>query len=153
MARVPGSFNSKLAELNEKGEIVNIPESAEVKIMQEWNGVRPSIKPLLSDFYFYLADSKLKEIHRNMKSRKYSVRYGNNHNHKIRYIETLLQIPIPDHRKYALWRIVAPYLINIRKMSHEDALNIIREWLGKCDKLKPLVGVNDRIMPNLNASS
>ena len=39
-ARVPGSFNSKLAELNEKGEIVNIPESAEVKIMQEGNGIR-----------------------------------------------------------------------------------------------------------------
>jgi hypothetical protein len=45
MLRVPGSFNSKLIELNEKGEIVNIPESAEVKIVQEWNGVRPSIKP------------------------------------------------------------------------------------------------------------
>jgi hypothetical protein len=107
MARVPGSFNSKLAELNEKGEVVNIPESAEVKIMQEWNGVRPSIKPLLSDFYIFLADSKLKEIHRNIKSRNNSVRYDNNHNHKIRYIEALLQIPIPDHRKYTLRCIVS----------------------------------------------
>ena len=152
--RVPGSFNSKLAELNGKGEIVNIPESAEVKIMQEWNGVRPSIKPLLSDFYIYLADSKLKEIDKNRKSRKYPVRYeSKNHNHKIRYIETLLQIPISDHRKYALWRIVAPYLINIRKLSQEDAVGIIREWLNKCDKLKPLVGVNDRIKPNLSAAS
>lgn len=71
MARVPGSFNSKLAELNEKGEIVNIPESAEVKIMQEWNGVRPSIKPVLSDFYIHLADLKLKEIHRYRNSRRY----------------------------------------------------------------------------------
>jgi len=64
----------------------------------------------------------------------------------------LLQIPISDHRKYALWRIVSPYLINIRKLSHEDALSIIREWLHKCDKLKPLVSVNDRIKPNLNAA-
>ncbi|HYA83877.1 MAG TPA: hypothetical protein VEH06_10575 [Candidatus Bathyarchaeia archaeon] len=91
MLRIPGSFNSKLAALNEKGEIVNIPESAEVKIMQEWNGVRPSIKPLLPEFYIYLADSKLKEIHRNRKPRKYSVHYETSH--KIRYIETLLQIP------------------------------------------------------------
>jgi hypothetical protein len=68
MVRVPGSFNSKLVQLNEKGEIVLIPESAEVKIMQEWNGVRPSIKPLLSEFYIYLADSKIKEIHRNRKA-------------------------------------------------------------------------------------
>jgi len=144
IVRVPGSFNSKLVELNENGEIVKIPESAEVKIMQEWNGVRPSIKPILSDFYIYLADSKLKEIHRIMKSRKNSVRYGNNHDHKIRYIEALLQIPIPDHRKYTLRLIVAPYLINVRKLSYEDALSIIREWLDRCDRLKPLVGVSSK---------
>jgi hypothetical protein len=96
-------------------------------------------------------DSKIKEIHRNRKSRKYSVHYENNH--KIRYIETLLQIPIPDHRKYALWRIVAPYLINFRKLSYEDAFSIIRDWLHKCDKLKPLVGVNSRIKSYLSAAA
>jgi hypothetical protein len=69
------------------------------------------------------------------------------------WIETLLQIPISDHRKYALWRIVAPYLINIRKLSHEDAIRIIREWLDKCDKLRPLVSVNDRIKSNLNVAA
>jgi hypothetical protein len=52
-----------------------------------------------------------------------------------------------------LKRIVAPYLINIRKLSHEDAICIIRKWLDKCDKLKPLVSVNDRIKPNLSAAS
>jgi hypothetical protein len=150
MLRVPGSFNSKLCPRNERGEIVNIPESAEVKIIQKWNGVRPSINPLLSDFYIYLADSKIKEIHRNRKSQKYCVRYES---HKIKWIETLLQNPIADHRKYALWRIVAPYLINIRKLSHEDALSIIRNWLDKCDKLEPLLGVKDRIKSNLNAAS
>ncbi len=152
MLRVPGSLNSKLVRLNEKGKIVNIPESGEVKIIQKWNGVRPSIKPLLSEFYIYVADSKLKEIHRNRKSRKHSAHYENNH--KIQWIETLLQIPISDHRKYALWRIVAPYLINIRKMSHEDATRIIREWLDKCDKLRPLDStVNSKIKPNLNAAA
>ena len=150
MVRVPDSFNSKLAAINEKGEIVNIPESAEVKIIQKWNGVRPSIKPLLSQFYIYLSDSKIKEIHRNRKPRRYSVHYENN---KIRWIETLLQIPISDHRKYALWCIAAPYLINVRKLSHEDAVSIIREWLDRCDKLKPLVGVNSRIKPNLSAAA
>ena len=94
MLRVSGSFNSKLVQLNENGEIVNIPELAEVKIIQKWNGVRPSIKPLLSQFYIYLADTKIKEIHRNRKPQKYSVHYDNNH--KIRYVETLLQIAISD---------------------------------------------------------
>jgi hypothetical protein len=151
MLRVPGSFNSKLVHLYEKGEIVNIPESAEVRIIQKWNDVRPSIGPLLSDFYIYLADSKIKEIHRNRKSPKYSVHYENDH--KIRWIETLLEIPISDHRKYALWRIVAPYLINVRKLSHEDAISVISAWLAKCDKLRPLVGVYDRIKSNLNVAA
>lgn len=133
MARIPGSFNSKLAKLNEKGEIVNIPESAEVKIIKKWNGVRPSIKPLLADFYIYLEDSEIKEIHINRKPGG-SMRYANyGKNNKIRWIETLLQNLISDHRKYALWRIVAPYLINIKKLSYEDALGIIRDWLDKCD--------------------
>ncbi|MGC1931812.1 MAG: hypothetical protein WA667_22820, partial [Candidatus Nitrosopolaris sp.] len=84
MARIPGSFNSKLVQPNEKGEIVNIPESAEVKIIKKWNGVRPSIKPLLSHFYIYLADSKIKEIHRNRKAGDGSIRYANcGNNNKI----------------------------------------------------------------------
>jgi hypothetical protein len=131
---------------------MNIPELAQVKIIQKWNGARPSIGPLLSDFYIYLVDSKIKEIHRNRKSRKYSVRYENNNS--IRWIETLLQLPIPDHRKYALWRIVAPYLINIRKLSYEGARSIIINWLNNCDKIRPLdFSVNDRIKSNLSAAA
>ncbi|MDQ6862325.1 MAG: hypothetical protein M3044_00730 [Thermoproteota archaeon] len=49
MLRVPGSFNSKSGK-------------DEVKIIQKWNGVRPSIKPLLFSFYLYLQDLKLKKI-------------------------------------------------------------------------------------------
>lgn len=132
MLRIPGSYNSKHGH------------TTEVKILHNWDGIRLSIKPLLTEFYVYLADAKIKEIHRNRKSRKYSVHYGNNH--KIPYVEMLLQIPISESR------IVAPYLINIRKLSYDHAASIIREWLDKCDKLKPLVGVNDRIKPNLNAA-
>jgi hypothetical protein len=36
---------------------------------------------------------RLKEIHKNRKSGKYSVRYEN---HKLQWIETLLQIPISE---------------------------------------------------------
>jgi hypothetical protein len=51
MLRVPGSFNAKLES-----------EPIEVKLIQRWNGVRPSIKPLLFDFYLYLQDLKLKKL-------------------------------------------------------------------------------------------
>jgi hypothetical protein len=150
MVRVPGSFNSKLVQLDEKGEIVNISESAEVRIIQKWNGVRPNIKPLLSEFYIYLTDSKIKAIHRNRKPRRHSVQYENHH--KIRWIETLLQIPIADHRKYALWRIVAPYLINIRKLAYDDAFNIMMNWLNNCNKVRQFdFNANVRIKGTLRA--
>jgi hypothetical protein len=48
MLRVPGSINSKVNE--------------QVRIIQRWNGVRPSIHPLLYDFYIDLADTKIREV-------------------------------------------------------------------------------------------
>jgi hypothetical protein len=82
------------------------------------------------EWYVYLADIKIKEIHKIRKRRDRSVRYSAQYeNNKIRRIETLLQIPISDNRKYALWRIIAPYLINIKRRSYEDAVSIIRDWL------------------------
>jgi hypothetical protein len=143
MIRIPGSYNSK------HGHIF------EVQIIQNWNGTRPNIKPLLTEFYVYLADKKIKEIHKIRKRRGRSVRYSAQYeNNKMRWIETLLQIPITDHRKYALWRIVAPYLINIRKLPYEDAISITIDWLNKCDKIKPLdFSVNNRIKANLNAAT
>ncbi|MFL6317261.1 MAG: hypothetical protein ACJ71K_19095 [Nitrososphaeraceae archaeon] len=41
-----------------------------------------------------------------------------------------MQTPIEDYRKNAVNLILAPYLINIKKLSYEDALNIINNWLN-----------------------
>ena len=35
----------------------------------------------------------------------------------FQWIEKLLQIPIANHRKYAIWRILIPYLFNIKNLS------------------------------------
>jgi hypothetical protein len=51
MIRIPGSFNSKDGK-------------EEVKIIQRWNGFRPSIKPLLYRFDLYLLISKSNELHK-----------------------------------------------------------------------------------------
>jgi Primase X len=56
----------------------------------------------------------------------------------IRWVEKLLQIPIDDHRKFVVWRILAPYLINIRKSSSEWAYDTIQNWLDICRNLKQL---------------
>jgi hypothetical protein len=34
--------------------------------------------------------------------------------------------------------IYAPYLINVKKVSYDAALNIINNWLSKCPKSRPL---------------
>ena len=43
----------------------------------------------------------------------------------ISWIEKLLDTPIDDYRKSAVGLILAPYLVNIKKLSYDDALNII----------------------------
>jgi hypothetical protein len=54
----------------------------------------------------------------------------------IPWIEKLLQTPIDDYRKNAVNLILAPYLINIKKLSYDHALKIINSWLSKCGELR-----------------
>ena len=48
MLRIPGSLNSKV--------------NRQVTVVQQWNGIKPSIKPLLYEFYIHLASIKLREV-------------------------------------------------------------------------------------------
>ena len=56
----------------------------------------------------------------------------------ISWIERLLKIPISDHRKYCIWRILAPYLINVKHLSFDDSYEKIYQWLDRYKKLKEL---------------
>jgi hypothetical protein len=47
-----------------------------------------------------------------------------------------LKTPIPDHRKYCIWRILAPYLINVKHLSFDEAFDIIDKWLDRCNNLE-----------------
>jgi hypothetical protein len=70
------------------------------------------------------------------------------------WIETLLDTPIEDYRKYAIRRIIAPYLINIRKLAYDDAFNTIKNWLDNCDKERPLdFNANIKIKDTLRAAT
>jgi hypothetical protein len=64
MIRIPGSFNSK----KDKRE--------EVKIIQKWDGIRPSIKPLLYRFDLYLLVRRSKELHKDNNRQYESVRFS-----------------------------------------------------------------------------
>jgi hypothetical protein len=57
----------------------------------------------------------------------------------IKWIEKgILAHPVKDHRKYIIWRILSPYLLNVKKLPKEEAYSIMKEWLDKCDKLEKL---------------
>jgi non-catalytic primase subunit PriX-like protein len=126
LIRIPGTTNSKY---NQKVEIV-----------QSLDGVRPSIQYVLRDYRTWLVAQKINDKLKEKRSWSYKSSKSTHHNRTsiIPWIEKLLQTPIEDHRKYSLWRIVFPYLFNIRKMSESEVDSIVRTWLDNCAKLRPL---------------
>lgn len=126
MIRFPGSFNSKCVQ-----------GSNEIKIIQKWDGYKPSMNLLLGSFHSYLVDQKIKEQKLRKRIEK---KFGVNSSqiHSISWIETLLQTPIADYRKNAVGLILAPYLINVRKFTTEMATVIIKDWLAKCNDIQTL---------------
>jgi Primase X len=135
MIRIPGSHNFKLVQKNN-----GVADSAitEVKIIRRWDGFRPKFNPLLYYFNIWLADKKIKQITQSSKRGKHQQHHYNATSKEIKWIESLLQIPITDYRKNAVWHILAPYLITVKKLSYDDAFNIIKGWLDRCNLLKPL---------------
>lgn len=160
MLRVPGSYNSKLVKFSDTEETVRtMPSETEVRIIQTCNGVRPVIKPLLADFYIYLADTKIREIKQRGQAERKRARWHSSHPNqrtettKWLWIEILLQTPIRDYRKNTARLILAPYLINIRKISYEESFNVIKEWLHKCSSIRRLnFNPNPKIKENLNTA-
>jgi hypothetical protein len=46
--------------------------------------------------------------------------------------------PIVDHRNYCLWAILVPYLLNVKRLSENDTVKVLGEWLDKCNSLRRL---------------
>jgi hypothetical protein len=145
LLRIPNSFNSKCLARGESFE------NSKVKIIQEWDKKRPSIKYLLLEFRRYLINLKIQEISNknkyNKKVKKQSsfnyMQNNNNDNNRntnktIVWIEKLLKIPIADFRKNSVSLILAPYLVNIKKLSYRESFDILIEWLQKCNSIKKL---------------
>jgi hypothetical protein len=126
MIRIPGTYNSKYPE-----------GKNEVKVIQKWDGYRPPMYFLLDAFHAYLLDQRIKEI---KLSKRIEKKFGipGDKSHPISWIETLLQTPLDDYRKNAIGVILAPYLVNIKKLPYDSASTIIRDWLKKCSQLRPL---------------
>lgn len=59
------------------------------------------------------------------------------------WIDALLNNPIPDVRQRAVYLILAPYLVNIKKLDVEEAFNIIHAYIEKCRLIDPHTRITD----------
>ncbi len=138
MLRIPGSLNSNQVRFNDKGEIVDIPPEAEIRVIQHWDGNRPSIKPLLPQYYIWLQDAVARDIDKQIEEVQNARKYRKYPNHqqmkvdwiKLRYgyIENLLDKPLDDFRKYCIIFIFTPLFhqrektVSIRRVQHHKRL-------------------------------
>ena len=138
LLRIPTSFNSKCLSREDA-----TLENSKIKIIQQWNGYRPPVKELLYDFRRYLIQKKIETYNYRQKillNTRIRIRINKNRyanlNYYYEWIERILQTPFEDGRKVILDLILAPYLINIKKLSYQESCQIIREWLDKCNSNK-----------------
>jgi len=132
LVRIPGSLNSKC---------ISKAEDAEVQIIQKWDGVKPSIQPMLREFRRWLIQKKIDSFEELKKQEKFHITVSKNQKrtNAIKWIEKgIFEHPVSDHRKYIIWRILSPYLLNVKRLPKEEAYSVMKEWLDKCDKLEQL---------------
>jgi hypothetical protein len=134
LIRFPNTLNSKC--LN-KGLSY---DDSKVKIIQEWNGCRLPIQFLTKNFRRWMIQQEINGHKLNNKVQKYIHKVNNYNTSEIRigWIETLLKTPLKDNRKYCLWRIFIPYLLNVKKLSIEETILILTKWLDISNNLKNL---------------
>jgi hypothetical protein len=152
MIRAPGSNNSKLIKRG--------VTTFEAKIVNRWNGQRKAhIIYLLSRFNFHIREEKERRIRMMAQARNRRIMQSRNdeafsrgvvvrggastsnsiaNNYHYWYIELLLQIAIPDHRKRAVSVLLAPYFMRIKQLPFEEAERRILDWLARCDAVRPL---------------
>jgi hypothetical protein len=134
LLRNPFTFNSKCIKQR---------KDAGVKIIQRFELSNiPQIKiPLLREFRLYIAykdiENKSDVIkQQNTTSSQQSVRGSKEQSYQ--WIETLLKTPLGDQRKFCLWKILIPYLLNVRKLNENEIIVILLGWLNACNDLKQL---------------
>lgn len=134
LLRIPYTFNSKNLNINDENDQI----SSEIKIIQEFDkdNIQSININLIRDFRLWLADIDLKRKKTSrFQNRSREVISKNETVKKYSWIERLLQTPLPCFRRYCLYHILVPYLVNIRKLNHEKCFDILKTWLEKCNMI------------------
>jgi hypothetical protein len=155
LLRIPYSINSKclIQSTNTQNYITNNQNKSSVEIIQKWDGHRPSIKYILREFLHYLINQEIKKRKRLRKEVSKKAKYyqlllpslsslsslpRNKERTEIKWIEHLLEIPITDYRKHIISLILASYLVNVKKISYQESIIILKEWLSRCNLIRQL---------------
>jgi Primase X len=98
---------------------------------------------MLTPFKIWLTQKRIDEALRTQEKKntkfQMTVSKSQEHTNTIKWIEKgILEHPLPDHRKYIIWRILSPYLLNVKKLPKEQAYSVMKEWLDKCDKIEKI---------------
>jgi hypothetical protein len=154
LLRIPYTFNSKNLLTNNE----NYREKAEVKILQKFDNdnVKPINIKLLREFRLWLADNDLKDKQKQLKNLRFrndlSMSKRGESIKRYFWIERLLQTPLPCFRRYCLYRILVPYLVNVRKLNDEECFDILNIWLEKCNSLSKIsFNIKSEIKTRLDA--
>jgi hypothetical protein len=143
LVRIPDTINSKCLSRG-----LSLEES-KIRILQKWNGKRINGEAITHEFMTWLTKQEIsfKSYSNRLNSpKKNKTKYlgsGESHHQnksssRIEWIERLLQIPIEDQRKYCLWRIIGPYLLNVKHISEPETAKTMEKWLDLCNNLKKL---------------
>jgi len=68
------------------------------------------------------------------------VKRGNTGSHRggYRWVERLLANPVDDGRHRLLWLVIAPYLVNVKGLSVEEAIRQAQAYIERCSQVKTL---------------
>jgi len=131
LSRVPYSYNTKTARLC-------VPVSIEWSVDEI---IKESSKPERFAGIKIQNNARIREIlasikpeHTRTRTEPRRVRAKAN----FEWIEQLLQQPVKDGRHRLLWHVLAPYLINVRKLSPDQAEKILQEYFEKCNAVRRL---------------
>ncbi|MDN5866785.1 MAG: DNA primase noncatalytic subunit PriX [Candidatus Nitrosocosmicus sp.] len=135
LIRIPDTYNSKCLKRGLS------KDESKVKIIQKWDGKKLPIQLFLKDFRRWIIQEAINENKKQSqksKSKVVSFEKFNQKGGRIEWIEKLLQTPLEDYRNYCLWRIIGPYLLNVRGLSEENTVKLLQEWLDKCNGMRRL---------------
>jgi hypothetical protein len=84
---------------------------------------------MLTPFKIWLTQKRIDDIEKLKKQERKHAKFqmtvskSQERTNTIKWIEKgILEHPLPDHRKYIIWRILSPYLLNVRKLPKEKLI-------------------------------